>query len=492
MSEVLGIPASTLQNCRARLEDQFGMQLFNTLPKSSKNTLTPQARELCRNGEDLIARLHELRHRPLDQNTIVRFIVSHSLLIHLFPTAIRGFLEKQRAAHREVVLQPEDHIGLEQTISLVVSGDADFAVLWDIEERESTVTKAGLIYYRFETRLDLVVICSHHHPFAERLLTDPPKPVMLEELAKETVLCLQGLRQPLYDHIPHPKDGGQRLVMDHFSTIIEMLRAGHKGVAVVPGVFRELDYMRKAGELFHIPLAPIQESDKATGSTSEGISIAAVFRGQLSRHAAEGGARLSDYDWPTKTSPAGDLLLELDNYLRTQELLPTSGWAERFDTAGVGKSFHSLHSFRHVWYLSCARIGIDRPRWEHGVIEFGGPPNPNGGGPHLSGTLVAEKCPPEEYDVSAALVGKALIHLHVDARYRQETFTATMNMSHLRGGVRFLVGTWSGQDSRGSPLTGPFLLTDGEVDLRTIIRINRHAMLRVLVNVNLSADMKEP
>lgn len=465
MSKELGVPSSTLQSCRDRLENDLGVVLIDSKQKSSKNSLTADGKELFEKGGDVLTRIRKLKRSPLKKSSIIPFILSPSLTVHLFPAVIRQFLNQERSKNIDITLKIEDHVEMEQTIKSIDDGEADFAVIWDFHGREESVKNTGLIYYKFVNRFDLVIICSRHHRFAAKLQTG--EAVRLGELASETVLCLQGLRQPLHDQIPYPIDGGQRIVMDLFSTIISFLRAGHNGVAIVPGFYREFDYYRKSGELIELPLAPVKfnedaahqlEKDRAT----ETVGVAAIFRGKYQPRKVKSKSPLEDnYSWPAKESPSGDLLLLIDEYLRKD--LHRPGWEVKFntDTNGMTTAFSRLEEFRDVWYVWCDRIGIDQPNWRHAEIHLNQPQPINVDEIRTirrgfltldrdAGQPTAEMLP-LNYAISMELLNTTLIHLRAEATECQRNFAASFNMNTVENGTNSLLEHGLGTTPLGGP-----------------------------------------
>jgi DNA-binding transcriptional LysR family regulator len=488
IAERLGISSvSVVSTCIRRLEDEYGKTLVCITSTSGHNTLTPEGQWLFNSGGEALEKLKTVRRGDSFQTTpTLRVAASHLLLIYVLPDFARKYLNSPEGRGKNIAFN--DACKYEDTLDLIYNGRSDFALAWDFVGRKSLANAYDFLHYDiFSNAFDVVVVCRDDHRFAK----DPDGPVRIQDLAKERVFVLHDHHQPFREILPLPAEGGSRIEFEDYSTIIANVRMGIDGVALVPGVYRELDYYQKQGTLIHIPVEHKGERLK--------MRLAGIYKVEkkgsvvpvMEKYSLNFYNMIKDYF----NDPANILEPGWRTPARAPELLP-----DTLDLTKYGQAyFMALRSKGKVTVPEWHWARIDWERSGAGLERRGKltvlSPRDNTA-LYESYTLTTESVIPARlpgddnhrpasnhvYCLVAKPIGRAITALPVVI-----TFHMKFKVPAPEGEEEAIYGFWYGVDTENKPMIGPFILAarrpqDARLPHSVIATITRLGMLRVSTN----------
>ena len=177
------------------------------------------------------------------------------LLAEVFPAALSGFLAKQERPE-SIRIECEEVYDSDKLVEKI-GRYLDFAVVWSYPEKiEKIRDTAHLTCTRSRRSLDAVLVFGKNHDRFRAQLESGVQPwVNIEDLEGESLFRLVPEHQPLFDLLPASlKQRGPTSESRTFSSIIGSIRAGMPVVAIVAGVYQYLDWFRRDGDLYLLPL----------------------------------------------------------------------------------------------------------------------------------------------------------------------------------------------------------------------------------------------
>jgi DNA-binding transcriptional LysR family regulator len=280
-----GLTAQKISSFIDRLEASLGGRLIDRKAKSKNNTLTGAAERAYKQAGRV---LESVASWPRREKDVIRIGASNMLFHLVLPRIIPSYRKHIIDNKIDADVRIFEHLDPLEIVRRIIEGDLDFALIWVNEERieeieriiKSMRSRAQLEVNHFGVKFDFLMVCPPGHRFVEEAKAFEKKAAEkspglgnrwqldLAELADELVYILPPSRQPFYDHLPPPSvPSKERLVQDSFLKIISMVRCHvRQGVGLVPGIYPELDEMRRRGQIFYAPIAPIKGRDPETGN----------------------------------------------------------------------------------------------------------------------------------------------------------------------------------------------------------------------------------
>jgi DNA-binding transcriptional LysR family regulator len=461
---------SIVSSCIRRLADEYGKTLIDITSTSGKNSLTEDGERLFESGQQAIGELNRVWH--YNPQTTLRIAASHLLLVYVLPDFVRSFLNSSKG--RETNITFNDACEFEETIHLLNNGQLDFALAWHLDGRKKFVANYPFLRYEtFDNLFDIVVICRPDHRFANRQFVD------INELAQERVYVLQGQHQPFREIIPYPdeKNGGSRVALKDYTTIISNIRMGLNGVAVVPGVYRELDYYQKLGTLVHIPVKYL--------SNFLSIGIAGIFKVREKES--------NDY---VMSEEAWYLYSLIKKFFSDPENRLEPGWRTKRRFAALLPRSLDLKEYGQAYFMVLTSDGdVKIPEWRRARIDW----RANGSTTKPSGKLTVigsleDTALCESYDLTAGSLTDNVYYLAAEPRDRSTykpsiavTFHLALKALAYNQEQQALYGFCYASDSDGKPTISPFILLNCRPDdvplpHYAIAAVARFGMLRVSTN----------
>ncbi|WP_165223551.1 LysR family transcriptional regulator [Aquisphaera insulae] len=485
---------SVVSNCLKRLSERYGKRkLVDITSTSGRNTLTDEGRQLLEKGRAALDGLQKVWHE--DQSARLRIAASHLLLVYVLPSFIRRYLAKHERFYKQIDFN--DACAYEETLELIDRGGLDFAVVWNLEGRESYCkAKYPFVKYeRFTNEFDVVVICGPRHRFAERLHLQDPS-VNIKELAGETVFVLEGQHQPFLEKLPYPdeKRGGRRVELKDYSTIIAHVRMGIDGVALVPGVYRELDYYQKLGTLAHLPVVYTDVSEKGS---ADGEPLRMGVAGVYKLDKLDKPDRSSDEDGAhTMSEEAWELYGDIKGYYDKPFNMAEPGWRTKKRAPVRLPRSLDFREYGQAYFMALtSERTVKLPEWHSAILDW----EESAQGGRYSGKLrvvdsLANTALCKSYAISAGPISDSVFSLTAEPLSHGEyapAMIAVFNMSFrtiVPGETgQALFGFWHGTDSDNKPMMAPFILCRRDASAPrlphyAIAAVARFGMLRVSTN----------
>jgi DNA-binding transcriptional LysR family regulator len=183
-AEKLNVAASAINRQILKLEDEFGVQLFERLPRGLRLTqagdlAVRHARSTLHDFERLRGEISELKGV---KSGLVRMACLDSLLAHLLPEVITTFNGRHPAV--TFLVEGGTH---GRIVHLVADGDVDFGVTFNLERQPD-------IFLSADIPMPIMAMMAPSHPLADR------SQVTIEECAAYPML-LQQDTQPIRSQI---------------------------------------------------------------------------------------------------------------------------------------------------------------------------------------------------------------------------------------------------------------------------------------------------
>ena len=183
-AERLNVAASAVNRQILKLEDEFGVQLFERLPRGLR--LTPAGDLAVRHARSTLHDFERLRGEISElkgvKSGVVRIACLDSLLPHLLPEVITAFNRRHPAV--TFLVEGGTH---GRIVHLVADGDVDFGVTFNLERHPDLILSADIA-------MPIMAMMAPGHPLAER------SQVTVEECAAYPML-LQQDTQPIRSQI---------------------------------------------------------------------------------------------------------------------------------------------------------------------------------------------------------------------------------------------------------------------------------------------------
>ena len=427
----IGWSPTAIWECLNKLEKLYGVRLFDRR-QGGRYRVNDGGRFLYERAKRFLQDYDGLRQWVSEGQTKVTVGCTRTLLAHTLPGAVARFMSDARWKGKVTLQFLENEYP--QILEDLHAGRVDFGLGPELPQESYRKIKIGVL----EPAMDVVLICHLDHRFARERRSKVP----LRELASELVFVMGA--DVLYDSLPalNRATGGERIEVTTFDSVVAGVRMGI-GVGLVPGFYQLLDDLRKRGLLYY---AQTDLKRIRTGlylpPGEEGLSEAAnAFLSMLKEHAIT--------------------------------LHPKSGW----DSAEQPAAFpsnprglpHPLREYRYEYYVSSKAPGFATPEWRRGILNL-----------KLKGLKIwGEGQDFWEEDIEVFKVeGRFEKHLLYIVGGRQgESYVATYNTLGKDG---TLVGTWTGKDRNGEPISAPILLSPRELQVPDLRSITRMAMLRFI------------
>jgi DNA-binding transcriptional LysR family regulator len=475
IAERLGISSvSIVSTCIRRMEEEYGKTLVSITSTSGYNNLTHEGLRVLQIGKKVI---DELQSARMDKpKTTLRVAASHLLLTYVLPEFVREYLRSPEGRGKNIEFN--DACKYDDTLHLVNSGAVDFALTWDFEGRgRQAESYEFLNYEKFDYNFETVLICHPDHEFAHKHRNQ--KFVRIEDLARERVFVLRGHHQPFREILPSPN----RVELEDYSTIISNVTMGLEGVALVPGVYRALDYYQKLGTLIHIPIY--------YGDDPLITRIAGIYKIEK-----KGGTE------SVMNIDALNLYKKIKDHYNNRDNELEPGWRTPERTPAFLTDVPDLAKYGQAYFMAFTSPG--KVEWQNARIHW-----ERTGGSKSRGKLTLANplvdtglC--ESYTLTAGSLSSDVHYLVAEPKGRRNDDHKIVATFHMKftvptpgggGEEEAIYGHWYGSDNGlafGSetcekPMIGQFILVargpdDEKLLHRTIARITRLGMLRLQTN----------
>jgi DNA-binding transcriptional LysR family regulator len=239
-AERLNVAASAVNRQILKLEDEFGVQLFERLPRGLR--LTPAGDLAVRHARATLHDFERLRGEISELKGVksgsVRIACLDSLLAHFLPDVITGFQHRHPAVTYLVEGGTHGHI-----VHLVAAGDADIGITFNLEHHPD-------LFLSSDIAMPIMAMMAPDHPLAGRrrvTLDDcAPHPMLLQ---KDT----QPIRSVLDSELMILAKRRQPIVACNNMALLKQLVLNGVGIAFYTpiGFLREID----AGTVRAVPMA---------------------------------------------------------------------------------------------------------------------------------------------------------------------------------------------------------------------------------------------
>ena len=427
---------SFVLRCIENLESRYKVTLIERTQRSGHKNVTHQGKELKERARRLLEEHSAFWHWPIEE--LVRVGTTNGILVNALPWGVADFMrrwgEKVRLRFREY--------DYPRIIEELKTDRIDLGIGPDLGDQ----VIEGIDFEPFDDlKIDMVLVAHPDHPFAARFAQGAE--IDLGELATELVYLLpHGFQVVGWDRLPEPDaaNGGNRIFVENYDSILALVSMGI-GVGVVPAWYALLEDLRKQGQVVY------------------------------SRMPSLGHARIAAYLRHGKRR--NEVLNELIRCVR--ENLPVGRTtAERGDAPPRAKFPTTLEEFRFEYRVDCDANGVST--WRSGTARLGGKQTKKG--TKVTGRICHERgeLTLDEYEVDGLLL-PGLAHWHgrrrgADADEHVAVFNAVVADPHC------LVGTWTGRDRRGAPITAPVLLAREQLNPAGLQTIVRDAMQRIVLD----------
>jgi DNA-binding transcriptional LysR family regulator len=467
---------SIISSCIQQMEREYGGKtLVSRTSTSGHNTLTNEGQELLRTGEKILDQLQDVRNGQ--SQATLRVAASHFLLVYVLPDLVRTYINSTSVVVKNIEFQ--DAYDFEGTIDQIINGILDFAIVWNLAGRQEQAHNQPYLHYEvFNNRFDVVAICRPDHPFARKDAVD------IEEFAEHRVFVLHGQHQPFRELIPMPNKarGGSRTELKDYTTIIANIRMGINGVALVPGVYKDLDYYQKLGTLVYVPVFYKNESGEKQALH---MDVAGVFK-----------VKEKNSTQYTMSHDAYKFYEMVMQYYNNPENKPEPGWRTKAREAALLPRSLDLSEYGQAHFMVLTSEGVVKvPEWRRARIDWKGTRTKT----EREGTLtiigsVENTALSESYNVSAGALADHVYYLKAEARDKTAhkppiitTFHMSLKTVTKAGEGQAIYGFWHGATIDNKPMMGPFILVrrapdDDEIAHPAIADVARFGMLRVSTN----------
>lgn len=227
-AERLNVAASAVNRQILKLEDEFGVQLFERLPRGLR--LTPAGDLAVRHARATLHEFDRLRSEISElkgvKSGVVRIACLDSLLAHVVPDVITGFHKRHPAVNYMVESGTHGRV-----VHLVADGDVDIGLTFNLEHHPDLSLSADIA-------MPIMAMMAPDHPLATR------DAVTVGECAAHAML-LQQDTQPIRSQLD--------------SELILMLKNGHPLVASNNMVLLKQLVIEGLGIAFYTPIGFMKE-----------------------------------------------------------------------------------------------------------------------------------------------------------------------------------------------------------------------------------------
>ena len=469
----LQVSQTRLQDCLTRLEKEYGATLIKTYARSADSEITEAGEAVLKQAADLPGLLDRIRNEVVrvssgngEQLSQIRVGASQFLLAQVFPAALSGFLAKQERPE-SIRIECEEVYDSDKLVEKI-GKDLDFAVVWSYPEKiEKIRDTAHLTCTRSRRSLDAVLVFGKNHDRFRAQLESGVQPwVNIEDLEGESLFRLVPEHQPLFDLLPASlKQRGPTSESRTFSSIIGSIRAGMPVVAIVAGVYQYLDWFRRDGDLYFLPLR-----SRRTGKPLS-IGILYVYEGTQPRSWKEDKLpELASGISLNKLTPLSQKFLRHIDETVLPGLLQQSGWfpsAPSADSDGrrLLLALERIEEFTDAYFVSATKVGLSEPLWYPSQVSW--KKSPHGPSqPTYRGELHIRKSPrnmERVYELEGELVGKQVFcikgHLREGRAGRTDRDSFVVNLNMVSPSGDHLIGILSGRDDEDATgMSSTFIL----------------------------------
>lgn len=430
----IGWSPTAIWECLKRLEKLYGVRLFDRT----------QGGRYRGNGDGMV--LYDRTKRFLQDYDSLRQWVSEgqiqvslgctrTLLSHTLAGPVASFMRDEEWKGKVKLQFIENEFP--KILEDLHVGKIDFGLGPDLPRESNRRIKMDVL----EQEVDMVLISHLDHRFARERRTKVP----VRELASELVYVMGA--DVLYGPLPPPNRalGGERIEMATFDSVVAAVCMGI-GVGLVPGFYWVLDDLRKRGLLYYAQtdLKPVRVGLYLPPEGEDGLS-----------------------------APASALLSKIKDHAQTLRLDPGWDHTERLREfpSSPRELPRPLRDYKYDYYVSSKAPGFAAPEWRREFFTW-----------KLKGKQVWAQGQDywkegiEEFSIEGRFEKNLL---YIVGRRHGESFVATYN---TLGKGETLVGTWTGKDRNGEPISAPAVLSPRELWVPELRNITAMAMLRFIQN----------
>jgi DNA-binding transcriptional LysR family regulator len=215
--------ASYLFRCLEELRKVYGQPLVN----QDNVMLTPAGEAILAWAKELLALHARGRQWPIGGRERVVIGTSNLILSLVLPEIVRDFLkERPRRKGKDPDLSDLDLTFLESDVEQVILALQQGKIHAAIRGLPLTGRLPGLSIETLQEEIATIMIASPAHERWGHDTRNRRTDVTMKELATETVCLVAADQYELLAGLPRPKRGGSRIVVENYSSLVALVRAG--------------------------------------------------------------------------------------------------------------------------------------------------------------------------------------------------------------------------------------------------------------------------